>query len=271
MQRNGVRAVCIAFAVACLPTVLLTNSERPAPARTAVISAVPIRAATLPSVDKQTRGHATPIHRAHPIAKPRPPRPERPITDMPTGSLTVTLSFDDGPDPRWTPTVLDLLRQYHAKAIFCMVGLHAAANPALVRRIAAEGHVLCDHSWTHDEHLGRRPAGTIEFEVGHTAAVITQAAGVAPRYYRAPGGNWTPNVIVTAQSHRLHPLGWSVDPADWAKPGTSAIIARVLGTVHPGAVILMHDGYGDRSQSVAALRQILPALAARGYRFTVPR
>jgi peptidoglycan/xylan/chitin deacetylase (PgdA/CDA1 family) len=269
MQRNRVRAFGAAFTLACLPTVLLTGGDTPQPARDPTISAVPVRIGTLPASDRVAGHRRVPV-RARPKPPP-PPRPSKPINDFPTGSRTLTLTFDDGPDPRWTPTVLDLLRQYHARAIFCVVGLHVAANPALVRRIAAEGHVLCDHSWTHDEHLRRRSAATIEFEVGQTAIAIKQAGRVGPRYYRAPGGNWSPNVILVAQAHGLKPLGWSVDPADWSKPGTGAIIARVLGSVYPGAVVLMHDGYGDRSQSVAALRAILPALVARGYRFTVPR
>jgi len=267
MQRSRVRAIGLAFTLACLPTVVFTDSPTPAPIRATTISAVPVRGGTLPATDRTVK-HPT----ARPAPRRRPPAvvPRRPITNVPARGRTLTLSFDDGPDPRWTPTVLDLLRQYHARAIFCVVGLHAAANPALIRRIVREGHVLCDHTWTHDEHLKRRPPATIAYEVGHTAAVITQLAGVAPRYYRAPGGNWSPNVIVFAQSHGMLPLGWSVDPTDWAKPGTGAIISRVLSTVYPGAVVLMHDGYGDRSQSVAALRAILPALVARGYHFTVP-
>jgi peptidoglycan-N-acetylglucosamine deacetylase len=268
MQRNRMRAAGVAFMVACLPAVLLTQGDEPAPASTTIISAVPIRLGTLPSTDRTTVVRHKRVIR-QPAHRPRPPA--APLTDLPAAGRTLTLTFDDGPDPRWTPTVLDLLRSYHAHAVFCIVGLHAAANPGLVHRIAAEGHVLCDHTWTHDEHLHARSAATIEYEVGHTALVIRQAAHTAPRYYRAPGGNWSPNVILVAQAHGLRPLGWSVDPADWAKPGTSTIVARVLAGVHPGAIILMHDGYGDRSQSVAALRVLLPALTARGYRFVLPR
>jgi peptidoglycan-N-acetylglucosamine deacetylase len=269
MRRDRLRAASVAFTLACLPTVLLTPGADPAPVRVDAISAVPVRIATLPATDRAAKHPAG----ARPAAPKRTPRliPRAPITTVPTGARTLTLTFDDGPDPRWTPTVLDLLRQYHAHAVFCVVGLHAAANPALVRRIAREGHVLCDHTWTHDEHLRQRTAATIEFEVGHTASVIARAAGVPPRYYRAPGGNWSPNVTVVAAAHGMLPLGWAVDPSDWAKPGTTTIVSRVLAAAYPGAVVLMHDGYGDRVQSVAALRLLLPELTARGYRFTVPR
>ncbi|HSV67966.1 MAG TPA: polysaccharide deacetylase family protein [Mycobacteriales bacterium] len=196
--------------------------------------------------------------------------PVEPITTLRGRGRTITLTFDDGPDPRWTPAVLDLLRRYHARAVFCLVGIHVVARPDLVRRIAREGHVLCDHTWTHDEYLWRRPMAEIRDEIGRTARAITRAAGVPPVFYRAPGGNWGSNVIAVARAGGLAPLGWAVDPRDWARPGTGVIIDRVLSAARPGAVVLMHDGYGARGQSVAALRVILATLAARGYRFAVP-
>jgi peptidoglycan/xylan/chitin deacetylase (PgdA/CDA1 family) len=89
----------------------------------------------------------------------------------------VALTFDDGPDPRWTPVVLDLLRQHHARATFCVVGQHVAEHPELVRRIAAEGHVLCNHTWTHDEAMELRPPAAVRDEIGRTSKVIARAAG----------------------------------------------------------------------------------------------
>jgi peptidoglycan/xylan/chitin deacetylase (PgdA/CDA1 family) len=108
-------------------------------------------------------------------------------------------------------------------------------------------------------------------EIDRTAGAITRAAGVAPRYYRAPGGHWSPGVIAVARARGLAPLGWSVDPKDWSRPGTQAIIDGVLANAAPGAVVLMHDGYGQRAESVAALQVILARLAARGYRFDTPQ
>jgi peptidoglycan/xylan/chitin deacetylase (PgdA/CDA1 family) len=273
MRRSARRALVCAFAVGCLPVTVLSPGAAPAEIAQGLLSAVPVRLGT------GTAGiHAPPATRpaARPAARRRATRPvdsripQVPITAFPAHGRSITLSFDDGPDPRWTPTVLDLLRQYHAHAIFCMVGLHAAAHPDLVRRAVREGHALCDHTWTHDEHLERRPATVIEQEVGGTARLLTQIGGVAPRYYRAPGGNWTAGVIAVARAHGLAPLGWAVDPGDWAQPGTGAIIERVLAGARPGAVVLMHDGYGERAQNVAALRVILATLTARGYRFTLP-
>ncbi len=272
MPRTAVLALVSAFAVGCLPGVLVGPGA--APAQTGATAALPLRPGTDPTGRPAARtvrplatnpaarrGAATAA--AHPVA-------QEPIKAFPARGRTITLTFDDGPDPRWTPTVLDLLRRYHAHAIFCMVGLHVAAHPDLVRRVVREGHQLCDHTWSHDEHLRHRAPAVIEDEIGRTATLLTRTAGVVPRYYRAPAGNWGANVIAVARAHGLAPLGWAVDPGDWARPGTETIVERVLSGAAPGAVVLMHDGYGDRIQSVAALRVILERLAARGYRFTVP-
>ena len=182
----------------------------------------------------------------------------------------IALTFDDGPDPRWTPTVLDLLRKHHVRATFCLVGQHVAEHPQLVRRIAAEGHALCNHSWSHDEAMQRRPAASVRADLERTSRAIVQAAGRAPRYYRAPGGNWAPSAVSAADRQQLRLLGWSVDPYDWRRPPAAEIARRILAGVAPGAIVLMHDGYGARGNTVAALRNLLPALAARQLRFGTP-
>jgi peptidoglycan/xylan/chitin deacetylase (PgdA/CDA1 family) len=181
------------------------------------------------------------------------------------------LTFDDGPDPRWTPAVLDLLRRYRMRATFCLVGEHVVEHPELVRRIAADGDALCDHTWSHDEALADRPQATIRAEMGRTYdAIVAASGGNRPRYFRAPGGRWSPAVVAEARRLRLRPLGWSVDPADWRRPPAVLITRRVLDGAVPGAIVLLHDGYGNRAATVAALRDILPALAARHLTTTVP-
>lgn len=274
MHRRTVRSVAAGIALACLPVVLLGPRLTPAGGVGAASTVA-------------TRPAASPYPVAPPTAQPRTSRPagraiaanrlawqhgipRTPITSLPHTGRTVTLTFDDGPDPRWTPTVLALLHQYHARAVFCLIGEHVAARPDLVRRIAQAGQVLCDHTWTHDEQLPSRPLSVIRREIDRTAAAIRQTTGVSPVYYRAPGGAWGPSVIAVARAAGMAPLGWQVDPSDWARPGVAAIVARVLAGVRPGAVVLMHDGYGHREQSVAALRIILARLSALGYRFTVP-
>ena len=183
---------------------------------------------------------------------------------------SVALTFDDGPDPRWTPTVLDLLGRHRIRATFCLVGRHAAEHPELVRRIAAEGHALCNHSWSHDEKMRLRSAARVRAELERTTSAITAAAGRPPRYYRAPGGNWAASAVAEADRQHLRLLGWSVDPYDWRRPPTAEIVRRVLAGAAPGAIVLMHDGYGARGNTVAALRTLLTALAGRHLRFSTP-
>jgi peptidoglycan/xylan/chitin deacetylase (PgdA/CDA1 family) len=182
----------------------------------------------------------------------------------------IALTFDDGPDPRWTPAVLDLLRRFHVQATFCLVGVHVAEHPELVRQIAAAGHRLCDHTWTHDGALTQRSAAIVRAELTRTYDAIVAAAAVRPRYFRAPGGAWNRVIVAEAGRLALRPLGWSVDPRDWTRPPAAEITRRVLGNATAGSIVLLHDGYGDRSATVTALRTILPTLVARHLTFTTP-
>jgi len=187
------------------------------------------------------------------------------------GVRSVALTFDDGPDPRWTPAVLDLLRQHRVTATFCLVGRHVAQHPELVRRIAAEGHALCNHTWSHDAALLVRSRAAARDELGRTSeAIVAASGGVRPRYFRAPQGRWAPTAVAEADRLGLRLLGWSVDPLDWRRPPAAEIARRVLAGAAPGAIVLLHDGYGKRGNTVAALRTVLPALAARRLGITVP-
>src|SRR5215207_2119020 len=187
------------------------------------------------------------------------------------GGEGLALTFDDGPDPRWTPAVLDLLRRHGATATFCVVGQYVAAHPELVRRMADEGHALCDHTWTHDEALASRTTATLRTELRRTYdAVVSATGGRAPLYFRAPAGRWNPRVVAEARQLGLRPLGWSVDPTDWRRPPPEVIADRVLRGATPGAIVLLHDGYGHRGSTVAALDTILPALADRRLHLVTP-
>ncbi|RZS89574.1 peptidoglycan/xylan/chitin deacetylase (PgdA/CDA1 family) [Motilibacter rhizosphaerae] len=183
----------------------------------------------------------------------------------------VTLTFDDGPSPEWTPQVLSLLAADHVHAVFCLIGREAAAHPDLVRAIVAGGNALCDHSRDHDLKMAEQPASYQAAEVEDGLADIRGAdpqAGV--RFYRQPGGLWTAPVLATVRARHLTPLSWDVDPVDWSEPGAAAVVQRVLHQLHPGAYVLMHDGGGDRSGTVAALRTLLPDLRARHFTVVLP-
>ncbi|MFG1775083.1 polysaccharide deacetylase family protein [Micromonospora sp. NPDC049051] len=191
-------------------------------------------------------------------------------TDGPFGAQTtsgtslVALTFDDGPDPQYTPQVLALLREHQVRATFCVVGENAQRHPDLVRAIAADGHTLCNHSWNHDVTLGQRSPTAIRADLLRTSEAIRAAAPDAPiAYYRQPGGAWTGQVVSVAQELGMTPLHWTVDPADWEVPGAGRIAATVIAGVVPGSVVLLHDAGGDRQGTVDALHRILPALTSR--------
>jgi peptidoglycan-N-acetylglucosamine deacetylase len=183
---------------------------------------------------------------------------------------TVTLTFDDGPDPHWTPQVLELLRRHEAVATFCVIGNQVRRHESVVRDIVAAGMRLCDHTRTHPADLTVTPVLQQRSEIVGARADIAAAADAPVVYFRAPGGHWSPAVLELAAQNEMQPLGWSVDLRDWEQPGTPAILSTLEMNLRPGAVILMHDGGGNRQQTVDALAVMLPWLVDRGYRFTFP-
>ncbi|MEU6591832.1 polysaccharide deacetylase family protein [Streptomyces sp. NPDC046881] len=187
------------------------------------------------------------------------------------GEHAVNITIDDGPDPVWTPQVLQVLRENGVKATFCMVGTQAQAHPDLVKQVVAAGHRLCDHTVSHDTTMDTKPESYQAQQIVDAERQITKASGgVRPMYYRAPGGAFTPYSRKLAASHGMRPLGWNVDSKDFERPGSGAITATVEGELANGPTILFHDAGGDRSQTVVALRTLLPWLKQQGYAFGFP-
>ncbi|MDH6109891.1 peptidoglycan/xylan/chitin deacetylase (PgdA/CDA1 family) [Kitasatospora sp. MAP12-15] len=188
-----------------------------------------------------------------------------------TGGRTVALTFDDGPGPA-TAQILDLLAQYHAKATFCEIGPQAAGDPAIVQRIRAAGHRLCDHTVHHPQPMHTLSHDKQVYEIDAAKDMITKAGGPGTEvsWFRAPGGDFSADNRQIAVQDDLRPLGWTVDTRDWSRPGVATIVATAQRQLHPGGIILMHDGGGDRSQTVAALAQLLPWLVQQGYTFDFP-
>ncbi|WP_053202114.1 polysaccharide deacetylase family protein [Jiangella muralis] len=195
-----------------------------------------------------------------------------PDTGGSTEANTVTLTFDDGPHPVYTQQVLKLLEEHDAIAVFCMVGQRAREHPEVVRQVVDAGHALCNHTDSHDEQLSGRTREQIERQIGETDEALDAAVGgdTEVRWFRQPGTYVQPQVRAVLDDDELEPLDWTVDPRDWSRPGSASIVQDVLGQVEPGSVILLHDGGGDRSQTVAALDQILTGLDAAGYRYVLP-
>ena len=182
----------------------------------------------------------------------------------------MALTFDDGPGQN-TPQILALLRAYGIKATFCLIGVKVQANPDAVRQIVTDGHTLCNHSWKHDLKLGSRPVDVIRNDLQITNDEIHKAVPGAPiKYYRQPGGEWTSAVVSVAKELGMTPLHWSVDPMDWnirrwpvGETMTNHVIGVVEHNTGPGAIVLSHDGGGDRASTVAAYRVLLPWLKER--------
>jgi peptidoglycan/xylan/chitin deacetylase (PgdA/CDA1 family) len=181
------------------------------------------------------------------------------------GARTVALTFDDGPTPRYTPRILAILARTHTPATFFMIGGQAAAHPALVRRVAAAGEEVGGHTW-HHARLDRLSSAAVVAEVDCTDRLLARLAGHPVRAVRPPDGAYTKTVVELLAARGVVATLWTVDSRDWARPGVARILATVARELRPGAIVLFHDGGGDRSQTVAALPGVLALLAGRGYR-----
>jgi peptidoglycan/xylan/chitin deacetylase (PgdA/CDA1 family) len=182
----------------------------------------------------------------------------------------VALTFDDGPGP-YTLRIVRELRRLHAPATFFVVGRQVHWYPLTMHDMVVNGDAIGVHTWDHAD-LRRLPSRADRVEIRRTAAVIRAYAGVRTRLLRPPFGSLDRRVLRLARRSALVTVLWSVDTADWARPGERRILQRALAAVRPGAIVLLHDGGGDRDQTVAAVPLLVRALRARGYRLvTVTR
>jgi peptidoglycan/xylan/chitin deacetylase (PgdA/CDA1 family) len=184
----------------------------------------------------------------------------------PAGTKLIALTFDDGPWPGQTARVLDILKANGVKATFFVVGTWVRSFPGLVKREVAEGHVVGNHTNAHPP-LRRLPAPAVAAQIAGGAAAISGATGIAPRWFRAPAGLVNGIIVGQAAAAGQRVVRWDVDPADWRKPAPDVIVGRVVKAARPGAVVLLHDGGGDRTSTIAALPEIIRALKVQGYRF----
>jgi peptidoglycan/xylan/chitin deacetylase (PgdA/CDA1 family) len=186
-------------------------------------------------------------------------------TDPDIGPPRVALTFDDGPHPRWTPEILDVLQRNGVPATFFAVGLQASRYADLVRREVAMGMTIGDHTWGHVRLRGLPPeAVTSELK---RAKDLLASLGATVAVCRPPAAAFDPQTVEIAAALGMRTVVWNVDPRDWQRPPAAEIVKRVLDAVRPGSIVLLHDGGGDRGQTVAALQPLIDGLRARGYGF----
>lgn len=186
------------------------------------------------------------------------------VTSVKTTSRRIAITFDDGPHPRLTPPLLDLLRARGIRATFYLIGNRVAQYPKLAARIANEGHEIGNHSWSHP-FLNKHSDSSVLSQIDRTNLEIYRATGRAPVTFRPPYGAFTRRQRKMLHDTRNLPsVLWSVDPQDWRRPGAQVVARRILSGARPGAIVLSHDIHPG---TVRAMPQVLDQLGAQGYSF----
>ena len=185
-----------------------------------------------------------------------------------TKQRLVALTFDDGPDPRWTPRVLELLRQYHAHATFFQVGKNVVAHPDLVHAVLDDGDEVADHTWDHPD-LELMPAAQVGTEITQGADALRQVGAPSPKYFRPPKGLTDEAVGVLADANQYRTIFWDLCLERFVDhtPDMRDALDHMLTRVKPGSIILAHDGgIPDRTKTMKTLPMLLQGLKARGYK-----
>ncbi|MGH4122115.1 MAG: polysaccharide deacetylase family protein [Clostridium sp.] len=183
----------------------------------------------------------------------------------PTKEKAVSLSFDDGPDSKITPKVLDILKKYNIKANFFFIGESAKTNPEIVKRAFNEGHLILNHSYTHTD-LSKLSLQVVTKELTSTDNILYKLIGKHPSIVRPPYGAIDNNVISVFRKNNYLMAIWSLDTFDWSQKEKKHIVDTVINNVRPGEIILMHSN-NDKIVTTEALPQIIEKLQAKGYHF----
>jgi peptidoglycan/xylan/chitin deacetylase (PgdA/CDA1 family) len=181
------------------------------------------------------------------------------VTNGSRSGKAVALTFDDGPS-EYTPGFLQVLREKGVHGTFFEIGQEMGGREDTMRQILAEGNEIGDHTMNHVEYPDYS-------QIAGASSLIESITHFKPCLFRPPGGGYDSSGISTAGALGMRTITWDVDPTDWANPGSSAVYSRIVEAARPGSIILMHDGGGDRSGTLAALPSIIDTLRSRGYRF----
>ncbi len=179
----------------------------------------------------------------------------------------IAITFDDGPHPKYTPEILDILAEYDARATFFLIGENAEKYPELLARILREGHEIGNHTYLHAD-LRKTSSAKIKEEILCTERIILERTDQRPKLLRPPGGLYDKHVCEAAQALDYEVILWTIDTLDWSHPSVEEIVEKVEANIKSGDIILCHDFIGGGSTPTPdALRRILPDLLREGYEF----
>lgn len=199
-----------------------------------------------------------------------PPPPAGTVDGAWPGTGQVALTFDDGPDPEFTPAILEVLAEHGIPATFFALGHSVEEEPELLEAVADAGHVVANHTWAHPNLLGLSDSDVAE-QFARANNLIADITGAAPSCWRAPQGAFDERVLEIATGHGLEHVGWNADSSDYLGSAPEEIVTSVMDDVeeHEGGpvVVILHDGGGDRSSTVAALPELIERLDETGYDF----
>jgi peptidoglycan/xylan/chitin deacetylase (PgdA/CDA1 family) len=181
-----------------------------------------------------------------------------------TEGQRIALTFDDGPHPRYTAEILDILKQYNAKATFFCVGSNAEVYPDLIRREIAEGHEIANHTYNH-YNVAKLSCEALMQDIADCNDTLERITGRHLRLFRPPEGVCSESVKSICEKEGMTIVLWSVDTRDWAHTPADEILANVKSNVRNGSIILMHDFIGKNSPTPAVLRRMIPMLQELGY------
>lgn len=191
------------------------------------------------------------------------------IDKVETDKKVVALTFDDGPDPQFTPALLDVLKKHDAQATFFVMGKKAESHPQILKRIAAENHEIGNHSYSHPDFNKLKKDAQLE-EINKTTAIIKSLTGQSPMLLRPPGGYLSYDLMEMSKKQKLTIAYWTYqqDSKDW-RNGTKApaIAGHIIKNIQPGQVIILHDGCPNSMETVRAVDMIISNLKEDGYTF----
>ncbi|WHY03400.1 polysaccharide deacetylase family protein [Neobacillus sp. DY30] len=188
------------------------------------------------------------------------------INEIPTSQRAIAITFDDGPNPVYTPQVLEIFSEAKGKATFFMIGEQMRNHPEIVKQVAAEGHEIGNHTFTHPK-LSQLSKAECLTEIEQTEKLIEELAGQKPVIFRPPYLDYNQETVTLLQNKEYPMIGaLNLEAQDWEQPGVEHIFEKSREAVKNGSILIFHDGYGDRSQTIEAVRMLVSELTLQGYK-----